>query len=110
MYENCISSLSTCASGKDSPAFHVLSSTEPVSRFFSLLRTNAGPLPGLTCRNSCTRHADPSISIVRPTLKSFVVPMRGATRRRRSLRPDSGGGPTKAASHDSSSIGNVQKR
>ena len=34
--------------GRDSPARHVLSSVARVSMFLSLVRTNAGPLPGFT--------------------------------------------------------------
>ena len=69
------SSLSTCASTKFSPALHVLSSVFPVSRFFSVERTNAGPLPGFTWRKLMIFHTDPSSSIVMPFLKSAVEPM-----------------------------------
>src|SRR4029078_8593607 len=42
------------ASGTFSSARNVLSSTAPVRKFLSLVRTNAPPLPGFTCWNSTT--------------------------------------------------------
>lgn len=75
VYEKSMLALSTCASGKVSPAFQVFSSVFPFSRFFSLERTNAGPLPGLTCKNSVTFHTLPSNSMVKPVLKSVVDPI-----------------------------------
>src|SRR3954470_8934026 len=41
--------------------------------FFSLVRTNAPPLPGLTCWNSTTFQRTPSRSSVMPFLRSLVV-------------------------------------
>src|SRR5215831_9166473 len=41
--------------------------------FFSLVRTNAPPLPGLTCWNSTTFQSWPSMLRVIPFLRSFVV-------------------------------------
>jgi hypothetical protein len=38
-----------------------------------LVRTNAGPLPGLTCWNSITVQSEPSISRHMPFLRSLVV-------------------------------------
>ena len=47
-----MSRLSTVAVSTLMPALNVLSTTLPDSTFFSVVRTNAGPLPGLTCWNS----------------------------------------------------------
>ncbi|CNV60653.1 Uncharacterised protein [Mycobacterium tuberculosis] len=55
------------------PALNVLSTTLPESTFFNLVRTNAGPLPGLTCWNSVIVHSWPSITRTSPFLKSAVV-------------------------------------
>src|SRR3712207_6943304 len=44
--------LSTLAVSTLVPALKVLSTTLPESTFFSVVRTNAPPLPGLTCWNS----------------------------------------------------------
>ena len=44
-----MSRLSTVAVSTLTPALNVLSTTLPVITFFSVVRTNAGPLPGLTC-------------------------------------------------------------
>src|SRR5262249_52588429 len=41
--------------------------------FFSFVRTNAPPLPGLTCWNSTTVHSCPSMFSVMPFLRSLVV-------------------------------------
>src|SRR3954465_9515720 len=41
--------------------------------FFSLVRANAPPLPGLTCWNSTTFHSTPSRSSVMPFFRSLVV-------------------------------------
>jgi hypothetical protein len=51
-YVNCVSFFSTDARSTVSPARHVFSTVLLVMKFFSLLRTKAAPLPGLTCRNS----------------------------------------------------------
>ena len=48
----CASRRFMSAKVKDSPARNVFSFVAPVSMFLSLERTNAAPLPGLTCRNS----------------------------------------------------------
>ena len=45
---------STVAVSTFVPALKVLSTVLFDSTFFSLVRTNAGPLPGLTCWNSTT--------------------------------------------------------
>ncbi len=75
-----------------SPARNVLSRTFPVWTLFSVVRTNAEPLPGLTWRKSITRHTDPSKTIETPGRKSlleimklsifgrqsaFIVPLKG---------------------------------
>src|SRR5881409_3455619 len=55
-----------------SPARNVRSTTAPVLRFFTFVRTNAPPLPGLTCWNSTMRHTEPSSSMCIPFLNWFV--------------------------------------
>src|SRR6185437_3930794 len=76
-YRYCISRLSTFATSTLMPALKVLSTTLPDSTFFSLVRTKAGPLPGLTCWNSTTFHSCPSRFSVMPFFRSLVL----ATRR-----------------------------
>src|SRR5882757_4983978 len=66
--------LSTLAVSTFRPALKVLSTTFPESTCFSLVRTKAGPLPGLTCWNSTTVQSWPPSSLsTRPFLRSFVV-------------------------------------
>src|SRR2546423_4151247 len=72
-YRNCIVRLSTVAVSTLVPALKVLSTTLPDSTFFRVVRTNAPPLPGLTCWNSTTDHSSPSRLRTRPFLRSFVV-------------------------------------
>src|ERR1044072_6593934 len=73
MYENCMSRLSTVAVSTLTPALNVLSTTLPDSTFLSLVRTMAGPVPGLTCWNSTTDQSwQPSGLSPRPFLRSFV--------------------------------------
>src|SRR6201992_6218 len=72
-YRYCMSRLSTLAMSTLMPALKVLSTTFPDSTFFSFVRTNAGPLPGLTCWNSTTFHSCPSRFSVMPFFRSFVV-------------------------------------
>src|SRR5579872_6408354 len=72
-YRYCISRLSTVATSTLTPALKVLSTTLPDITFFSLVRTNAGPLPGLTCWNSTTFQSCPSRFSVMPFFRSFVV-------------------------------------
>src|SRR5215469_186862 len=72
-YRYCISRLSTLATSTLTPALKVLSTTLPDSTFFSLVRTKAGPLPGLTCWNSTTFQSCPSMFSVMPFFRSFVV-------------------------------------
>src|ERR1700691_3001894 len=76
-YRYCISRLSTLATPPLMPALNVLSTTLPDITFFSLVRTKAGPLPGLTCWNSTTFHSCPSRFSVMPFFRSLVL----ATRR-----------------------------
>src|SRR5215472_5657997 len=72
-YRYCISRLSTLATSTLTPALNVRSTTLPDITFFSLVRTNAPPLPGLTCWNSTTLQSWPSMFKVMPFLRSFVV-------------------------------------
>src|SRR6266702_3291378 len=72
-YRYCISRLSTFATSTLTPALNVRSTTLPLMTLFSLVRTNAPPLPGLTCWNSTTFHSWPSMLRVMPFLSSFVV-------------------------------------
>src|SRR5262249_28176184 len=74
-YRYCIVRLSTVAVSTLVPALNVLSTTLPDSTFFSVVRTNAPPLPGLTCWNSTTAHSSPSRLSTRPFLRSLVVAM-----------------------------------
>ena len=55
-YRYCISRLSTLATSTRVAGWllKVRSTTLPDSTFLSLVRTNAPPLPGLTCWNSTT--------------------------------------------------------
>jgi hypothetical protein len=70
---------SRVAWGTVSPARNVFSTTFPDCTFLSLVRTKADPLPGLTCRNSTTRHTDPSSSMLTPVRKSLLEIMTLAT-------------------------------
>src|SRR5215218_9861756 len=72
-YRYCIVRLSTVAVSTLVPALNVLSTTLPDSTFFSVVRTNAPPLPGLTCWNSTTVHSSPSRLRTRPFFRSLVV-------------------------------------
>src|SRR5450631_2398419 len=65
--------LSTLAVSTRTPALKVLSTTLPDRTCLSLVRTNAGPLPGLTCWNSTTVHSWPSMFSTMPFFRSFVV-------------------------------------
>ena len=59
--------------GNFSPARKVLSTTEPESRLFTFVRTNAPPLPGFTCWNSTMRQTEPSSSMCIPFLNWLVL-------------------------------------
>src|SRR3954469_2638734 len=65
-YRYCISRLSIFASGTFSSARNVFSSTAPVRKFLSFVRTNAPPLPGFTCWNSTT--------VMRPSGRLSAMP------------------------------------
>src|SRR5687768_11640751 len=68
--------LSTFAVSTLVPALKVLSTFLPDSTLRSLVRTNAGPLPGLTCWNSTTAQSWPSMLRTMPFFRSLVVAMR----------------------------------
>src|SRR5438132_460379 len=73
--------------GNFSPALNVRSTTEPLSIDFTFVRTNAPPLPGLTCWNSTMRHTEPSSSMCIPFLNWFVLTTSATARQStRSLR------------------------
>lgn len=64
---------STVAVSTFTPALKVLSTIFPLSTFLILVRTNAGPLPGLTCWNSWICYSWLSMRSTSPFLKSAVV-------------------------------------
>src|ERR671919_251792 len=72
LYRYVIDRLSTVAVSTLVPALNVLSTTLPESTFFNVVRTNAPPLPGLTCWNSTTAQSSPSRLRTRPFLRSLV--------------------------------------
>src|SRR3954452_2325250 len=82
------------------PALNVLSTVLLDSTFFSLVRTKAGPLPGLTCWNSTTDQSWPSMLRTMPFLRSFVVAMRAC---QPSYVEEFGDppGPARATAHES---------
>src|SRR5918997_2834936 len=55
------------------PALKVLSTTFPDSTFFSVVRTKAPPLPGLTCWKLTTAHSWPSRFSTSPFFRSLAV-------------------------------------
>ena len=61
-----------------SPALKVLSSAAPSLTRLSLVRTNAPPLPGLTCWKSMILKTTPSTSMWVPFLNWFVEIMRAS--------------------------------
>ena len=67
-----MSRLSTMACSTLMPALKVRSSTAPVRTFFSLVRTNAPPLPGFTCWKSTTVNRPLSSCSVMPFFRSLV--------------------------------------
>src|SRR5579859_6755879 len=79
-YRYCISRRSTVATSTLTPALKVRSTTLPEVMFFSLVRTKAGPLPGLTCWNSTTVHRPWSRFKVMPFFRSLVVATFGVSR------------------------------
>ena len=68
-----MSFLSTMACSTRSSARKVLSSTPPDRALRSVVRTNAGPLPGLTCWKSTTWNSPSGRSRVMPLFRSLVV-------------------------------------
>src|SRR4029453_13772572 len=74
--------LSTVAVSTFVPALKVRSTTLPDSTFFSVVRTKAPPLPGLTCWNWTTDHNWPSRSSTMPFFRSFVVATSATSPRR----------------------------
>src|ERR1700678_864033 len=79
-YRYCISRRSTLATSTLTPALKVRSTTFPDLMFFSLVRTKAGPLPGLRSWKSTTVHRLPSRFSVMPFFRSFVVATLGLSR------------------------------
>src|SRR5659263_370447 len=73
LYRYCMSRLSTVAVSTLMPALKVRSRDLPERTFFNLVRTNAGPFPGLTCWNSTTVQSWPSRLSTMPFFRSFVV-------------------------------------
>src|SRR3989338_5226875 len=61
---------STSTSSTDSDILIVCSSVLPVFTFFTRVRTNAAPLPGLMCWNSVTTHGSPCKRSTTPFLIS----------------------------------------
>src|SRR6476659_8550803 len=84
-----MSRLSTLAVSTLVPALNVLSTTLPDRTALSLVRTKAGPLPGLTCWNSTTDQSWLSMLRTMPFFRSLVEATRkslssyGLTGRRR---------------------------
>ena len=71
-YRNCILRASVRTGRNFSPARNVRSITAPSAARRSLVRTNAPPLPGLTCWNSRILKTVPSTSMWLPFLNWFV--------------------------------------
>src|SRR5437588_1585068 len=71
-YRYCISRRSSRAISTFSSARKVLSTTAPLFRLRTLVRTIAWPLPGLWCWYSRIDHNSPSRSRVMPGRMSFV--------------------------------------
>src|SRR5215212_5150955 len=79
-----MSRLSTVAVSTLTPALKVLSTTLPDSTFFKVVRTNAPPLPGLTCWNDTTVQSWPSRLSTSPFFRSLVLATGGSLLVRRS--------------------------
>src|SRR5947209_9194735 len=77
-YRNCIRRTSVRTGRNFSPARNVRSITAPSLARRSFVRTNAPPLPGLTCWNSRILKIVPSTSMWLPFLNWFVEIMRRA--------------------------------
>src|SRR5918912_984675 len=76
-YRNCILRASVRTGRNFSPARNVRSMTAPSLARRSFVRTNAPPLPGLTCWNSRILKTVPSTSMWFPFLNWFVLIMGG---------------------------------
>ena len=74
-YRNCILRASVRTERNFSPALNVLSITLPSEARRSFVRTNAPPLPGLTCWNSRILKIVPSTSMWLPFLNWLVLMM-----------------------------------
>ena len=72
LYRYCMSRRSTVAVSTLTPALNVRSTVLPDRTFLSLVRTKAGPLPGLTCWNSTTDQSCPSMLSTMPFFRSLV--------------------------------------
>src|SRR5919112_519825 len=72
-YRNCILRASVRTGRNFSPARNVLSITAPSWARLSFVRTNAPPLPGLTCWNSTILKIVPSTSMWAPFLNWLVL-------------------------------------
>src|SRR4051794_22273722 len=84
-YRNCILRASVWIERNFSPARKVLSMTLPSDVRRSFVRTNAPPLPGLTCWNSSTLKIVPSTSMWFPFLSWLVLIMAAGQCRARLL-------------------------
>src|SRR5919201_2133629 len=107
-----MSRLSTVAVSTRVPALKVLSTTLPDRTFFSLVRTKAPPLPGLTCWNSTTFMRLPSMFRVIPFFRSLVVgmgPPGCSSRGPRTRRAGAADGPRRGAraGHRARSVASV---
>src|SRR3954451_14865315 len=98
-YRNCILRASVRTARNFSPARNVRSITAPSAARRSFVRTNAPPLPGLTCWNSTILKTVPSTSMWLPFLNWLVeitaIQLRGAAGR---AEPRRGGRPFRVAS------------
>src|ERR1700689_736491 len=74
-YRNCILRASVCTGRNFSPALNVRAITLPSEVRRSFVRTNAPPLPGLTCWNSRILKIVPSTSMWLPFLNWLVLIM-----------------------------------
>ena len=86
-YRYCMRRTSVRTERNFSPARNVRSMTAPSLARRSFVRTNAPPLPGLTCWNSMILKTVPSTSMWFPFLNWFVLSMSaGQCRRPRAAR------------------------
>src|SRR5215210_5412246 len=106
-YRNCILRASVLTGRNFSPARNVRSITAPSAARRSFVRTNAPPLPGLTCWNSRILKIVPSTSMWLPFLNWFVeiISTVKASRTARRVRSCSASGRTTPGSADGSAGG-----